>query len=106
MRILNVLRSHSYLSVCARLGKDRLTLSVVSLLADTSIRESADQATRYTAATCPLKFAMNLFISLILERNRATHSPVLPSHSLTALSNPALAINRPSGEKATWLTCF
>jgi hypothetical protein len=35
-----------------------------------------------------------------------THFPVLPSQSLTALSNPALAINRPSGLKATWLTCF
>lgn len=35
-----------------------------------------------------------------------THFPVLPSQIFTALSNPALATNRPSGENATWLTCF
>lgn len=68
------------------------TLSVESLLAETSILESALHATRYTAATCPLSEATNL--------------PVLPSQILTALSNPAEAIHLPSGEKATWLTCF
>lgn len=64
-----------------------LTLSVVSLLALTNILESADQATLYTAATCPLRLAINF--------------PVRPSQSLTALSKPALAIIRPSGENAT-----
>ena len=34
-----------------------------------------------------------------------THLPVLPSHSFTDLSNDALAMIRPSGEKATSLTC-
>ena len=69
-----------------------LTFKVESLLALTSIRESADHATRYTAATWPRRLARNL--------------PLLPSHILTALSKPALATSRPSGEKATWLTCF
>ena len=32
--------------------------------------------------------------------------PVRPSHSLTALSKPALAMYLPSGLNATWLTCF
>lgn len=36
----------------------------------------------------------------------STYFPVRPSHNLTALSKPALAIHRPSGENATWLTCF
>jgi hypothetical protein len=67
-------------------------LIVVSLLAETNILESALHATRYTAPTCPLRLATNL--------------PVRPSQILTELSNPADATNRPSGEKATWLTCF
>jgi hypothetical protein len=38
----------------------QLTLSVVSLLALINIRESADHANRYTAATWPRKDATNL----------------------------------------------
>ena len=42
------------------MASNQLTFNVVSLLALTSILESADQATRYTAATCPRKLATNL----------------------------------------------
>ena len=91
--ILYVFRSQSYPSASHLIiPVARPTFSVESLLAETSILLSALQATRYTAATWPLRLATNL--------------PVRPSHNLTALSNPALAIHLPSGEKSTWLTCF
>ena len=94
-------------------------LTVLSLLALTSKRLSADHAscgmqararvgqlgrsdtrgartpprgalrTWYTAPTCP--------------RRVATNSPSAPLQSFIVLSNEALASQRPSGEKATWL---
>lgn len=67
-------------------------MSVESLLAETTILLSPLQANRYTAPTWPLRLATNL--------------PVLPSHTLTLLSRPALAIHRPSGEKAECETGF
>lgn len=67
--------------------RGRRAFSVESLDADTSSRESADQATWYTGPTWP--------------RSVATNAPRTPSHSLTALSNDALTTQRPSGENCT-----
>ena len=65
------------------------------------------------SAIDPEPYALLLYASSEVEgrpqdghRERQTHLPVRPSHSFTALSNPALAIYLPSGLKATWLTCF
>lgn len=85
IRILYVRRSQSFYMSSFRSMEP--TLIVESLLALTSILESADQATRYTAATCPLKLETNF--------------PVRPSQIFTALSKPAEAIHLPSGENAT-----
>ncbi len=64
--------------------------SVLSLLPLTSRRLSEDQATWYTAPTCPRKLATNV--------------PSVPFQSLMALSNDALAIHLPSGENCTCRT--
>lgn len=55
----------------------------------TSSLLSDDQATWYTAPTCPLSVHMYL--------------PVMPFQMRTDLSKDAEAINLPSGEKLTWL---
>jgi hypothetical protein len=68
-----------------------VTLRVLSLLALTSKRESALQASRYTALMCP--------------RSVATNFPVFPSHRRTLLSHAALAAQRPSGLNTTCATC-
>lgn len=62
-------------------------LSVLSLEPETIMRLSADHASWYTGPTCPRKVA--------------TKVPLVPSHSLTDLSNEALATQRPSGENCT-----
>lgn len=70
------------------------TFNVVSLLALTSIRESALHASLYTAPTCPLSVATNF--------------PVRPFHIRTLLSHAALAAHWPFGLNttcATWRWC-
>lgn len=65
-------------------------MSVLSLLALTRKRLSGAQATMYTAPTWPTSVDMK--------------RPVRPSQILTFLSNEALAMYRPSGEKDRWFT--
>lgn len=67
-------------------------MTVPSLLALTTILESALHATLYTAPTWPLNVAMNF--------------PVRPSHNRTLLSHAQLAAHRPSGLNATCETCL
>jgi hypothetical protein len=85
-----------------------LTLTVLSLLALMSILESADHVSRYTAPTCPRSVATNLADELgdaVQATDWRTHFPVLPSHSLTLLSQEALAAHFPSGLNATCDIC-
>lgn len=105
------------------------SLSVESLLADTSMRESEEKETLYTGPTWPRREAMNLgrkesgeesareethmrrctsscVQSAVRQHTCGTHFPVLPSHSLTELSHPQDAMSLPLGLKATWQICF
>lgn len=68
-----------------------LTLSVESFEAETSIRESDDHDTRYTAATCPRKDATNLKERTVV---RTGSKPVCSN--LRPLALPTFQSDRPT----------